>query len=398
MQIRSMRDFLKLESSSGILLFSAAVLALVIDNSPLAPIYNLLLSTPLSFRLGNLVVGKPLVMWINEGLMAMFFLLVGLEVKREMLVGELNSLRKAVLPVVAAIGGMIVPALVYAYLNWHNPVALRGWAIPTATDLAFALGILALLGSRVPVSLKIFLTAFAIFDDIGGISIIAGYYSHDIAYSMLLLSLGLIVLLIILNRFNITARAPYFLVGGVLWLCVLKSGIHATLTGVILALMIPVSDRKNPQVSPLRDLEDALHPWVAYMILPVFAFANAGMSFAGFSWSDMLKPIPLGIAAGLFFGKQIGIWLFSWLVLSLGIAQKPHGATWLGLYGIAMIGGVGFTMSLFIGGLAFDPSNAQYSAYVRMGVLGGSLISGLVGYILLRIAYRRPRHMLMPKQ
>lgn len=388
-----MRNFLRLESSGGIILFSAAVLALVVDNTPLSQYYHMLLSAKMSIQLGKLIVAKPLLLWINDGMMTLFFLLVGLEIKREMLEGELSTWRKALLPIIAAVGGMLVPALIYIYINWHNSVALHGWAIPTATDIAFALGILALLGSRIPVSLKIFLTALAIFDDIGAIAIIAGFYTHHISIIMLSLSVLLIIILFILNRLNITARAPYFLVGGLLWLCVLKSGVHATLSGIVLAMMIPMRDHKNPQKSPLKDLEHSLHPWVAFMILPVFAFANAGVSFAGFSFSDLLKPVPLGIALGLFLGKQIGVWLACFIAIKLRAAKKPHGITWGGLYGISMIAGVGFTMSLFIGGLAFHQAEASYAAYLRMGVLVGSLLSGLLGYVVLRLSYRRRSHM-----
>lgn len=395
MQIRIMRDFLRLESSAGILLFSAAILALVVDNTPLTHFYHLLLSTRLSLQLGTLIIGKPLLMWINEGLMTLFFLLVGLEIKREMLEGELNSLRKATLPVLAAIGGMLGPALIYAYMHWGDPVVLRGWAIPTATDIAFSLGILALLGSRIPVSLKIFLTALAIFDDIGGIAIIAGYYTQHIAMSMLISASALIIVLFILNRLNITARAPYFLVGSILWFCVLKSGVHATLSGIVIAMMIPLRDKRNPQHSPLRELEHTLHPWVAFLILPVFAFANAGISFADMQWHELWQPIALAIALGLFFGKQIGVMLFSWLGVACGLAKKPHGATWLGIYGMAMISGVGFTMSLFIGGLAFDPHlHANYSNYVRLGVIEGSLLSGICGYLVLRLGRSQSNTML----
>ena len=386
MQIRIMRDFLKLESSGGVLLFSAAILALVVDNTPLSHYYHALLSAPLSLQLGQFVIGKPLLMWINEGLMTLFFLLVGLEIKREMLEGELNSLRKATLPVMAAIGGMAGPAVVYCWIHWGDPMALRGWAIPTATDIAFSLGILALLGSRVPVSLKIFLTALAIFDDIGGIAIIAGYYTQHIALSMLIVASLLIILLFILNRLNVTARAPYFLVGAILWFCVLKSGVHATLSGIVIAMMIPLRDKKQAERSPLRELEHVLHPWVAFLILPLFAFANAGISFAGMQLQQLWQPLPLSIALGLFFGKQIGICLMSWLAVSCRLAKKPHGATWLGIYGISLIAGVGFTMSLFIGGLAFDTSGSSiYGTYVRLGVIEGSLLSGLAGYLVLRM-------------
>ena len=391
MPFRTLREFIKLESSGGIVLFIAAVVALALDNSPAHPYYQALFKLPVSLHLGALQISKPLLLWINDGLMTIFFLLVGLEIKREMFVGELNSLSKASLPGFAAVGGMLFPALIYVVFNWGDTVALRGWAIPSATDIAFSLGILALLGSRLPIALKIFLTALAIFDDIGAIIVIAVFYTEHISFIMLLTALGLIVVLVILNRLRIVAIAPYVLVGIVLWLCVLKSGVHATLAGIVLAFTIPMRDPKNPKVSPLRNLEHKLHPWVAFGVLPIFAFANAGVSFAGITLDELLSPVTLGIALGLFVGKQVGIWLVSWLSIKFRLARLPRGGNWRGIYGISLVAGVGFTMSLFIGSLAFGHANAHYPAMVRLGVIIGSLLSGLLGYLVLRFTYAPQR-------
>lgn len=388
MAIRSIREFIRLEASAGIVLFVAAVLALVIDNSPIAHFYQAMLAKPLSLSFHFAVLTKPLILWVNEGLMMIFFLLVGLEIKREMFEGELNSKAKAMLPAIAAVGGMLVPALCYVVFNYNDSLALRGWAIPTATDIAFSLGILALLGSRVPPSLKVFLTALAIFDDIGGIVIIAAFYTSTISWVLLLLALGCCLVLFILNRMRVMRFWPYVLVGLLLWVCVLKSGVHATLAGIVIAFAIPLRDKKqsSPAASPLRRLEHGLHPWVAFLILPVFAFCNAGVSFSGMHFSDLLAPIPLGIIAGLFVGKQIGIGLATWLAVKFKAARLPHASTWRGIYGVSMIAGVGFTMSLFIGTLAFGGMPMEYLTQVRIGVLCGSFISGIFGYLLLRVS------------
>lgn len=390
MPFRTIREFIKLETSSGIILFITAVLAIVVDNSPLSTYYHTFFSLPLSIHLGVLNITKPLLLWVNDGFMTIFFLLVGLEVKREMFEGELSSLAKASMPVIAAVGGMLVPALIYIYFNMGNSVALQGWAIPTATDIAFSLGILALLGSRIPVGLKIYLTALAIFDDIGAIVIIAIFYTKTVSVAMLILAGFFVIVLFILNRLRVMLIAPYAVVGFLLWACVLKSGVHATLAGIILAFAIPIRDPTKEDSSPVRNLEHHLHPWVAFGILPLFAFANAGVSFKGLALSELLSPITLGIAAGLFIGKQIGIWCASWLGVKLGFARLPHGANWSGMYGIALIAGVGFTMSLFIGGLAFGRLGGTYPAMVRLGVILGSFLSGLLGYLVLRFSF--PRH------
>jgi len=387
LQFRTIREFIRLESSAGIILFIAAICALVVDNSPLHNLYHDLFHLPFTLQLGALVLSKPLLLWVNDGFMSIFFLLVGLEIKRECLEGELNTLKKAMLPAIAAFGGMVVPALVYIYFNSHDPSAMAGWAIPTATDIAFSLGILVILGSRIPVSLKIFLTALAIFDDIGAIVIIAIFYTEHISMSLLLAASVLVLCLLLLNRWRVRHFAPYFLVGLVLWFCVLKSGVHATLAGIILAFMIPIRDKKTPGRSPLRELEHMLHPWVAFGILPLFAFANAGVTFQGMHWAQFIGGIPLGIAAGLFIGKQLGIWGASWLAVKMGLCRLPKGANALGLYGISMIAGVGFTMSLFIGSLAFGRFDTDTLAMVRVGVLVGSFLSGGLGYLVLRKAY-----------
>ncbi len=399
MQFRMVREFIRLEASGGIILFSAAVLALVVDNSAWHSYYQKIFAAQVGFNweFAHLHLVKPFILWVNEGLMTLFFLLVGLEVKRELFEGELKGISKAGLPIFTALGGMIVPALLYVYCNWGHSVALRGWAIPTATDIAFSLGVLALLGSRIPASLKVFLTAFAIFDDVGGIIIIAAFYTAQVVGWLLLVAAVLALVLLLLNRLNVTRLTPYFIVGFLIWLCVLKSGVHATLAGILLAFAIPLRSKKDPEHSPLRSLEHKLHPWVAFMILPIFAFANAGISFHGMHWGQLLAPIPFGIAGGLFIGKQIGVLGATWLAVRLGVARRPHGSTWMGIYGIALVSGIGFTMSLFIGGLAFGHLDQQYINMVRVGVLFGSLISGLLGYIVLRCCHQHPQLLLAKK-
>jgi Na+:H+ antiporter, NhaA family len=375
--------FLRHETAGGIALLAAAIAALLLSNSPLAWVYDALLRTPVSVRIGAFSIDKPLLLWINDGLMAIFFFLIGLEVKREVLVGDLSSVRRAILPLIAAVGGMAVPAVIYALVNAGNPVGLRGWAIPAATDIAFAVGVLALLGSRVPASLKIFLLALAIADDLGAIIIIAMFYAHDLAPTALALALAGGAVLFCLNRAGVRSFAPYVIVGIFMWACVLKSGVHATLAGVALAFAIPLrNDDEGP--SMLERAENALEPWVHFCIAPIFAFANAGVSLAGFKLNSVLAPIPLGIAAGLFLGKQIGIFASTWMAVKLGIGEMPQGATWRQVYGVAVLGGIGFTMSLFIGTLAFpDPS---YAVGIRIGVLVGSIASAVLGYALLRVA------------
>ena len=387
MSLAAVREFMRHEAASGVILVAAAALALALDNSPLAPIYDGLLGIPASVQIGTLNISKPLLLWINDGLMAVFFLLVGLEIKREVLEGELSTLRQAALPGLAAVGGMAVPALIFIAFNWQDPEALRGWAIPAATDIAFALGVLALLGPRVPLSLKIFLLALAILDDLGAIVIIAIFYTPDLGFLPLALGGTGILGLFILNRLGVTRPAAYVLLGIAIWVCVLKSGVHATLAGVALAFAVPLRDRARPEVSPLHEWKHVLHPWVAYGIMPVFAFANAGVSLAGFHWSILLAPLPLGIALGLFLGKQIGIVGAVWIAVRSGLAKLPEGVNWAQIYGASLLAGIGFTMSLFIGSLAF--SDPEHAAMVRLGVMLGSIFAGLGGYIVLRLAARR---------
>jgi Na+:H+ antiporter, NhaA family len=386
---RVIYNFMHLEASGGIALFIMAVLAVIMDNSPLSIYYHAFFNIPISIQFGSYALTKPVLLWINDGFMTIFFLLVGLEIKRELFEGELNSFSKAILPAIAAFGGMVVPAAIYIAFNWHNPDALRGWAIPTATDIAFSLGILSLLGNRVPPSLKIFLMALAIFDDIGAVIVIAIFYTHDISMLSLYLALILVGILLVMNRLRVTSYLPYFIVGAILWLCVLKSGVHATLSGIALAFAIPLRDRNRPNYLPAAQLIKALHPWVAFLILPLFAFANAGVSFEGMHLSHFVGPISMGIALGLLIGKQVGIWGASMLAIWLKIARLPAGGSSGGVYGVALLGGVGFTMSLFIGTLAFEfgKDATLHAAMVRTGVLTGSLLSGMLGYLWLRRQY-----------
>ena len=374
----AIKDFLALESAGGILLAAAALVAMLLANSPLEAVYTGFLDTPVEVRAGAFAIAKPLLLWINDGLMAVFFFFVGLELKREALEGELSSPAQVILPALAAAGGMLVPAAIYAAINWGDPVTLHGWAIPAATDIAFALGVLSLLGNRVPTGLKIFLLTLAILDDVGAIVIIALFYTADLSGVSLGMAGVALAGLFALNRAGVKRAAPYVLVGLVLWASVLKSGVHATLAGVALAFFIP---RKAA-----RMLEHDLHPPVAYAILPLFAFANAGVSLAGVSLASFLAPVPLGIAAGLVAGKTLGVFLVSFLAIRLGWAQMPAGADWASLFGIAVLCGIGFTMSLFIGGLAFEGTAGEYAVQMRLGILGGSLAAALGGYALLRAA------------
>ena len=373
------REFLRLESAGGFLLFGAAVLALIMANSPLEWLYDGLLDTAVIVQIGALQLSKPLLLWINDGLMAIFFMLVGLELKREVTEGELSSLDRAALPAVAAIGGIAVPAAVYLLINAGSAETQSGWAIPTATDIAFALGILTLLGARAPASLKIFLLALAIIDDLGAIIIIALFYTEDLSLQALLLGGTGLLLLAAFNLLGVKRLAPYILVGLAIWVCILKSGVHATLAGVAVALFVP---RGTPTESPLLHLEHILHPWVTFAIMPIFAFANAGVSFDETSFSDLLAPLPLGIAAGLFVGKQIGVFGASLVAIKLGLCRLPDHVSWLALYGVSLMTGVGFTMSLFIGSLAF--AEPAFATSIRMGVFVGSILSGLCGFLLLR--------------
>ncbi|WP_130926792.1 Na+/H+ antiporter NhaA [Pseudomonas sp. Sample_14] len=380
--------FFQLEAASGLLLIAAAVLALIINNSPLSWLYTGLLDTPVVAQIGALKIAKPLLLWINDGLMAMFFLLIGLEVKREVLDGQLSKPSQIVLPGAAAIGGMLVPALIYWFLNRDNPAALSGWAIPTATDIAFALGVLALLGKRVPVSLKLFLMTLAIIDDLGAIVIIAIFYSGELSTLSLGLAAACIAALVAMNRLGVVKLGPYMIIGLILWVCVLKSGVHATLAGVTLAFCIPLRT-KNAEPSPLLTLEHALHPWVAYGILPLFAFANAGLSLSGVTVESFTHDVPMGIAIGLLLGKTIGVFGLTWLAVKIGIAALPQGANWGQVLGVAILCGIGFTMSLFVGSLAFEPGVSDYAGMDRMGILTGSILAAVIGYAVTAAASRR---------
>jgi NhaA family Na+:H+ antiporter len=377
--ISNIRRFIASESAGGVVLALAAVAALIVANSPLGPWYRQLIELRGEVRIAGdwLVLSKPLLLWVNDLWMAVFFFIVGLEIKREVLAGELASVRQASLPVVAALGGMIVPALIYLALNHDDAIARRGWAIPTATDIAFALGILMLLGSRVPASLKIFLTAVAIIDDLGAIVVIALFYTAQLSPAMLLAAGGGIALLFTLNRARVTSIGPYVVVGLVVWVCVLKSGVHATLAGVATAMAIPLKDAQGG--SPLESAEHALHPWVAFMVLPTFAFVNAGVNLAGVSPGTLTQGVPLGIGLGLVIGKAVGVFGASWLLIRWAGAALPAQASLRQFVGVCVLCGIGFTMSLFIGGLAFVGQDASYDTQVKLGVLGGSLISGLIG-------------------
>jgi len=386
--INAIREFLNLESAGGIILVGAAVLALILNNSPLSGLYDLLLKTPVEIRVGALQLAKPLLLWINDGLMAVFFLLIGLEIKREVLDGQLSSLSQLALPGIAAVGGMAVPALIYVFFNFNYPGALHGWAIPAATDIAFALGVMTLLGSRVPLSLKLFLLTLAIIDDLGAIVIIAIFYTGDLSLLSLALAGVAIAALVAMNLLGVRRIAAYVIVGVILWICVLKSGVHATLAGVALAFAIPLRTKEG-EPCPLRDLEHTLHPWVAFGIMPVFAFANAGVSLEGMSLFTLFEPIPVGVALGLFLGKQLGVFGFSKLCIKLGLARMPDGASWLSLYGTSVLCGIGFTMSLFISTLAFDPSATEEGISARLGILAGSFVSAVVGYFILKYSLTR---------
>lgn len=387
---QTIQRFLALESASGMLLVIAAVLAMLVVNSPLKGWYELLLNTPVAIQIGALKIAKPLLLWVNDGLMALFFLTVGLEIKREVIEGELSDLSKAALPVIAAIGGMAAPALVYTLINYDHPQAMRGWAVPTATDIAFALGVLSLLGKRVPISLKMFLLTLAIVDDLGAIVIIAIFYTTELSSLSLSVAAGALVVLFILNRRGVLSLTPYLLVGLVMWIAVLKSGVHATLAGVLLAFFIPLRTPEGSDDTLAERLEHDLHGSVVYVILPLFAFMNTGVSLAGLSISSILEPIPLGIAAGLFIGKQLGIFGACWLAIKLKLAQLPTGVGFGELYGVAILGGIGFTMSLFISSLAFQPEGETLVTNDRLGILVGSILSAIVGYFLLKWRLSKP--------
>ena len=387
----TIRNFLRLESAGGIVLMAAAALALVAANTAASGLYAYFIETPVEVRVGGLQIAKPLFLWVNDGLMAIFFFLVGLELKREFLEGELSRPANVLLPALGAVGGIVAPVGIYVLINQGNAVALEGWAIPAATDIAFALGILTLLGTRVPVSLKVFLVSLAIFDDLGAIIIIAIFYSADLSTAALALAAACLAVLTIMNRRGVVSVSSYVFVGIVMWIAVLKSGVHATLAGVALAAFIPMRDPDNEGYSPLRELEHDLHQVVAFGVLPLFAFVNAGIDLSGVGIDTLAHPVPLGIATGLFVGKQVGIFLLCFIAIKLGLARLPDGASWGSLYGVSILCGVGFTMSLFVGSLAFENSviNVDMVFDERLGIILGSLLSGIMGYIVL--------HMTLPK-
>ncbi|AXX93407.1 Na+/H+ antiporter NhaA [Malaciobacter molluscorum LMG 25693] len=379
-------DFIKKESSAGIVLIFVTIVALILKNTDFSTVYDAFLHTPVEVRFGALNIAKPLLLWINDGLMAIFFFLIGLEVKREILEGHLSSVKQITLPAIAAVGGMAIPALVYVYFNMGNEIAMKGWAIPTATDIAFALGILSLLGNRIPVSLKIFLMALAIIDDLGAIVIIALFYTNDLSITSIVFAGISLIGLILLNRFKVIKPAAYIILGVILWVSVLKSGVHATLAGVALAFTIPLhSKRKDGRAfSMLKDMEHSLHYWVVFLILPLFAFVNAGVDLRSISLNQLATNVPLGIMLGLFLGKQIGVFGFSFIAIKLKLASLPEGTNFKQLYGIAILTGIGFTMSLFVDSLAFtDDSLFAYTD--KLAILLGSFLSGIVGFLVLKM-------------
>ena len=382
MVFQKIKKFFEYEAAGGIVLAIAAIAAMIVANSPLHHWYESFIHAPVVVQVGDLIIDKDAHHWINDGLMAVFFFLVGLELKREVLIGELSNIKQIILPAAAAVGGMIAPALVYVAFNYENPEYLAGSAIPAAPDIAFAIGILSLLGSRVPNSLKIFLVSIAIFDDIGAILIIALFYTSDLSLLSLAVAGICLPFLYFLNKRNVTAITPYIFFGIIMWIAVLKSGVHATLAGVLLALFIPMVNTDDPEHSPLEDLEHDLHGTVAFAILPLFAFANAGISLQGAGFAQLFHSVPFGITAGLFIGKQVGIMLMTWAIIKAGMASLPTGTDFKQIYGVSLLCGVGFTMSLFISGLAFGGVTEGFDP--RLGIILGSIISGVAGYLLLK--------------
>ena len=383
MPIEIIRKFFKLKAAPGILLLMAAIAAILVENSFLSDSYSKLLHSSININISNFSIEKDLHHWINDGLMAIFFLLVGLEIKRELVQGHLSTREQFSLPAVAAIGGITIPAIIYISLNFGNEVTINGWAIPTATDIAFALGVVTLLGNRVPISLKVTLVAIAIIDDLVAIIIIASFYASDLSINYLFFAAIATFILFVLNNRKINKLSPYVILGILLWVFVLKSGIHASLAGVLLAQFIPIKPKDTSAHSPLYKLEHSIEPWVNFIILPIFAFANAGVSFSGMKLNLLWDPVTLGIILGLFFGKQIGVMLFTYLGSILKICKLPSDISWAQYYGLSLVTGIGFTMSLFIGSLAFtDP---EYQTSVRLGVLIASLLAGIFGYLTLRL-------------
>jgi NhaA family Na+:H+ antiporter len=390
--ITTIQNFIKKESASGIILMFAAICAMALANSPWSTWYDLLLDVPVVIAIGSFEIAKPLLLWINDGLMALFFFLIGLELKREFLEGNLSHPGQIMLPAIGAVGGMVVPALFYVVLNYDNASALNGWAIPTATDIAFALGILAIIGAKVPLQLKVFLTSLAIFDDLGAIIIIALFYTEQLSVLSLVVSASILTILFVLNRKNVTDTSPYIFFGLILWVAVLKSGVHATLAGVVLAFFIPIKG-KGDEPSPLKSLEHNLHSTVAFIVLPIFAFANAGISFVNVGIEQVMSPVPLGIILGLVLGKQLGVFGLCFVAIKLGFAKLPEQVNLQLLYGVALLCGVGFTMSLFIGSLAFEQNPGIPLYQERLGIVIGSFISGVLGYLVIKNAVSKlPAH------
>ena len=373
--------FFKLEAASGLLLLIGAAIALILSNSNLSEYYFKFLNTHLLIGTKDFGLDLSILHWINDALMAIFFFVVTLEIKREFIAGELSKPKQALLPIIGAVGGMVVPAIIYVIINFETGNTLKGWAIPAATDIAFSIGVLSLLGSRIPISLKIFLMALAIIDDLGAIIIIAFFYSTELQYAYVLLMLGSFLSLLILNKIGVKKFSPYFLIGLLLWYFTYRSGIHSTISGVLLAMSIPHRNKEN-DFSLLLKLEHVLSPYVAFAIMPLFALANAGVSFDGFTLKTLMNPVPLGILCGLFLGKQIGVFLFSYLSVKLKFAEMPTNSNWIKFYGVGILTGIGFTMSLFVGNLAFV-EDYQYMDGVKIGVLSGSLLSTIAGYFLL---------------
>ena len=386
MSTQFFQDFIKKESTPGILLIIVTILALFLENTFMHDFYTSFLHTPVEIRFGDLQIAKPLLLWVNDGLMAVFFFVIGLEVKREVKEGHLSSLSQITLPGIAAIGGMVVPALVFIAFNKGEEFSMNGWAIPTATDIAFALGILSLLGNRVPASLKIFLMALAIIDDLGAILIIAFFYTSELStISIIIAGISLLVLFI-MNRMDVAIKSAYIVVGIILWVSVLKSGVHATLAGVALAFMIPLSskDKEGNTFSMTKEMEHDLHKWVAFMILPLFALVNAGVDLKGISIEEMAGPVPMGIMLGLFVGKQVGVFGFSWIAIKMGWASLPKDSNWILLYGVSILTGIGFTMSLFVDTLAYNDTQIYHYAD-KLAILVGSFLSAIVGYLILHL-------------
>lgn len=381
---KTMRQMVQHDSAGGLLLIFMALIAILIANSPLNHLYAQLLSIPVKVGFNDFEINKPFILWINDGLMALFFFLVGLEVKREILAGTLKSTDQVILPAVAAIGGIAFPAIFYFALNSDSPEQLQGWAVPSATDIAFALGVFSLFGRTLPIALKLFLLSVAIFDDIGAIIIIALFYSEDLSTISLVIALLGLSILFLFNLLSVRIFAAYVLIGLLVWVSVLKSGVHATLAGFLVALFIPLNVKNDHGESILESVEHNLQPWIAFMVLPLFAFANAGVSLGGLSWPDITDSVTLGIIAGLFLGKQIGVFGLSWLIVQMRWAKLPKGATWLQFYGVSLLCGIGFTMSLFIGTLAFENSSSDIMTNVKLGVLIGSLLSAVTGALVIR--------------